>query len=50
MGHIFVLADFLFVDGEDIAILAACGAGESHGFELLAIDREQEFRSGSGMA
>lgn len=45
-----MFADFLFIDGEDVAILAACGAGEGHGFEEGGVEGEEEFRCGTSEA
>ena len=48
LGDVFVFADFLFIDGEHVAVLAAGGAGQGHGFEPAVLQRKQQFRRGSG--
>ena len=37
LGDVFVLADFLFIHCEHVAVLASRGAGESHGFERVPL-------------
>ena len=48
LGDILVLADFLLIHGENILILTACGARESHGFQDGPCQREQQLRRGPG--
>ena len=35
LGDVFVFADFLFIDGEHIPVLASRGAGQGHGFQTF---------------
>ena len=48
LGDVFVFADFLFIHGEHLAIILTGGAGERHGLEMKACQRNEQLRSGPG--
>lgn len=47
LGDELVLADFLFVDGEEAGFIAAGGAGEGHGVDTAIEVAEEDFGGGA---